>query len=228
MLAPYVEAGDLRSPFDRRASADEPFYEHCLETRKEESRWIAVLDLDEFLFSPTKTTVRDILAEFEDAPGVVVNWAVFGPSEHGTRQEGLVIENYMRRTDDPAFNHMVKSIVDPRRVESAPGPHFFTYMDGELAVDGRRQSRRASERHGFGLALPPAYQPLRDQVAGGVRGQASDAQRAHPHAESPDPQLREALSQAQRDALRGDSFYLEDLRRALAADPRPGTRSEVA
>jgi hypothetical protein len=228
VLAPYVEAGIV----EITDWTDEPpqmsAYEHCLEKRKSATRWIAFLDLDEFLFSPTKTPVSDILAEFEDAPGVVVNWAVFGPSEHATRQEGLVIENYMRRTDDPEFNHMVKSIVDPRRVESAPGPHFFTYMAGELAVDENGnpvESRNVTDSVSFSrLRINHYVTRSREEY---------EAKQKLPNAHTrtlkvPILNYERRYRKLNEMPCAAVHIYLEDLRRALAGGPRPGARSEVA
>ena len=73
-------------------------------THRDDARWIAFIDVDEFLFSPTGRPVSEILREFEQHPGVGVNCLVFGTSGHQTPPPGLVIENYTRRLglDRPA------------------------------------------------------------------------------------------------------------------------------
>src|SRR6185503_9022815 len=181
---------------------------------------IVFLDLDEFLFSPTKTAVSEILAEFEDAPGVVVNWAVFGPADHATPPAGLLIENYTRRTDDPDFNHMVKSIVDPRRVETAPGPHYFTYLGGALAVDENGdpvQARNVTDQVSFSrLRINHYVTRSREEYE---RKQAI----LNAHTRTLKVPIKnyerryEKLNEMQCDAIH---VYLEDLRRVLANDPR--------
>ncbi len=134
-LAPFMEEGVAEvldwDFYPGQLSA----YGHCLGERRDESRWIAFVDTDEFLFSPSGRPLPEILARFEQAPGVVVNWAMFGTSGHRTMPAGLVIESYLRRTDNEQANRHVKTIVDPRRAER-PGinPHFFHYKDGS-AVD---------------------------------------------------------------------------------------------
>ncbi len=110
-------------------------YEHCLAERRDESRWIAFIDIDEFLFSPTLRPLPELLAGYEQWPGVVANWAVFGTSGHETRPDGLVIESYLNRSGNERLNSHVKTIADPRRVERPGGnPHFLVYSEGE-AVD---------------------------------------------------------------------------------------------
>ena len=97
-------------------------------TPPEEARWIAFIDIDEFLFSPTGKRVSDILRDFEPHPAVVVNLAVFGTSGHVTEPNGLVIENYSRRLPDSNQNPAVKCIVDPRTTYHCFGAHAFAYF----------------------------------------------------------------------------------------------------
>jgi hypothetical protein len=140
VLAPYVDQGIVLLREWELFPGQNQAYDHCLETHREDSRWIAFIDLDEFLFSPTRRPLPEILAEFEQWPGVGVNWATFGDSGHLTQPPGLVTENYVRRSDDYARNKAVKSIVDPNRTLRCGGnPHFFVYADGALAVDENRQ-----------------------------------------------------------------------------------------
>lgn len=141
VLAPYVEQGtvvltDWPKPFLPTKGGLMKAYEHCLEHA--ESRWIAFIDIDEFLFSPTGKPLPEILSDYEAFPGVVANWAMFGTSGHKRRPPGLVIENYVCRTNRPQFNTHFKSIVDPRRVNRPRNAHFFSYRDG-VAVDENKQ-----------------------------------------------------------------------------------------
>jgi hypothetical protein len=221
VLAPYVEAGIVTLTDWPEEPGQMSSYEHCLATFANASRWIAFLDLDEFLFSPTKTSVSEILAEFEDAPGVVVNWAVFGPAGHTTPPTGLQIENYTSRTDDPDFNHMVKSIVDPRRVETAPGPHFFTYEDGALPVDENGnpvQPRNITDSVSFDRLRINHY-VTRSRVEYERKQAILNAHTRTLKVRIKNYERRyQKLNEVQCDAI---LVYLDDLRRALSNDPRP-------
>jgi hypothetical protein len=137
-LAPYVADGSVTLHDWPRWPAQIQAYDHCLKRHAADSRWIAFIDLDEFLFSPEGTLLPDVLREFEEFPGVGVNWAVFGSAGHETTPPGLVIESYLRRSDDPGINRHIKSIVDPRHVRAFCVPHFFMYDRG-LAVDEQRR-----------------------------------------------------------------------------------------
>jgi hypothetical protein len=108
-------------------------YNHCLSTHGHEARWIAVMDADEFLFSPTGRRVPEVLAEYERWPAVAVNTPRFGASGHVTRPPGLVLENYTTRFPEtgPCF---VKCIVYPAAVTRCLGAHRFECRRGR-AVD---------------------------------------------------------------------------------------------
>jgi hypothetical protein len=138
VLKPYVDDGTVVVKHWPDQPGQPSAFRDCLEEHRDEARWIAFLDLDEFLFSPQLRPLPEVLEAYEQHPGVIVNWCMFGPSGHETRPEGLVLENYrLRAADDHPLNHLVKSVVDPRRAVRVAGginPHCFEYSDG-FAVD---------------------------------------------------------------------------------------------
>jgi hypothetical protein len=135
VLAPYVREGlvvvhDWPVPPGATPSAQTSAYDDCVARHASETRWIAFIDLDEFLFSPTGTPVPEVLRDFEHVAGVGVPWALFGSSGHKTPPPGLVIESYTERSTRPRRSRWFKSVVDPRRVRRNRGPHAFYYDDG--------------------------------------------------------------------------------------------------
>jgi hypothetical protein len=142
VLAPYVGAGIVEvtdwPEFPGQTSA----YKHC-RSQGPRSRWIAFIDTDEFLFSPTLRPLPEVLADFERWPAVVVNWAVFGHSGHRERPPGLVIESYLERAQDLSpINAFVKSIVDPARAIGCrrdTSVHIFTFTEGSPVDEQRRE-----------------------------------------------------------------------------------------
>jgi hypothetical protein len=141
VLAPYVEAGvveilDWPRPFpqwETRAIDD------CVARRREDSRWLTFLNIDQFLFSPTGRPLPEVLEPFERWAGVAVNWRVFGTSGHVEKPPGLVIESYTRRADDRApVMKMVNTIVDPSRALRAETPHNFSYREGGAVDEEQR------------------------------------------------------------------------------------------
>ena len=133
IVQPYIESGevvlhDWQFSNKQQASA----YEHCLASYKQESEWIAFIDLDEFLFATEKDSLIEVLEEFDSCPAVGVNMLNFGSSGHEIRPEGLQIENFTKRAlDNFEQNLYVKSIVRPEQILRPNCPHFFIPINHE-------------------------------------------------------------------------------------------------
>ncbi len=155
VLSPYVERGivELQTwpspPPSRRMQywGLRAAFNDCVARHLDDSRWIAFIDIDEFLFSPTGRQLTDVLKGFEQFSGVEVSSLEFGPSGHETKPAGLVIESYLRRrsyTSPEDDVEQVKSIVDPTRVDRTLNAHGFYYKEGyAVREDGRRADGEA-------------------------------------------------------------------------------------
>jgi hypothetical protein len=141
LLEPYVEDGLVVLHEFPGLPVQVPAFEHCLVNHREDARWIAFIDTDEFLFAATDRPLRDVLAEYEEAPGVGVCRAFFGPSGRRTKPPGLVIESYLTRIANPSPRGgaiAVKSVIDPKRSVRPLSPHGFEHSGGHL-VDERHR-----------------------------------------------------------------------------------------
>lgn len=136
VLRPYRDAGLVTFHDWPGAVQQAATYEHCIETYRQEARWIAFVDDDEFLFPTTGDDLRSKLVRYEDFAGIGVCRTVFGASGHEKRPEGLVIESYTRR--QRALGTKIKSIVNPLEVRSAT-VHAFGYLRGAHAVDEKKR-----------------------------------------------------------------------------------------
>ena len=144
VLAPYIDDGLVVWEDFPGFPPQLTCYQHCIETHRDDSRWIAFIDIDEFLFSPTWQPLPEILRDYEEYPGVAVNCVVFGTSGHQTPPPGLVIENYTRRLGlDRPRSRVVKAIADPARaVRIGRSAHYFIYKDRVKGVDELRRPVR--------------------------------------------------------------------------------------
>jgi len=162
VLAPWVNAGRATVMGISGPAPQKKAYADCIQRFASDSRWIAFLDLDEFLFSPVQADLREFLPAYDSQPGVVANWVMFGASGHQTKPAGLTTLNYtlrcetslrvidkqmLRRLDlnpadprsyFPICSH-VKSIVDPRKVVSVQSPHHFKFVEGQVPITASGQ-----------------------------------------------------------------------------------------
>jgi hypothetical protein len=126
VLARYERDGAVQV-YDWAHAPQFAAYDDCLARHGRESRWIAFIDLDEFLFSPTGAPLPAVLSGYEPWPAVGVHWCVYGGSGHLRKPDGLVIESYLDRTTDPILNRWIKSVVDPARTLGCLSSHAFRY-----------------------------------------------------------------------------------------------------
>ena len=127
MLAPYVERGEVVIRDWPMELGQRPAYDDCIAEHGRDARWIAFIDLDEFLFSPTgQAAARDAAAHTSAGPAWASTGPCSAPRDTLTRPPGLVTESYI---ETPANGREpdIKTIADPLRVDRAAGVHRFTY-----------------------------------------------------------------------------------------------------
>ena len=157
-LQPELRAGVVQVVHWPRTPGQKSAFEDCLRRHRTDVRWLAFIDVDEFLFSPTGRSVRELLRGFDQCPGVVVNWRVYGTNGWEQAPDGLVIENYlMRGLDRHSTNRYVKEIAYPRlTLGPVNGPHHFNHRGGACAVG---EDKALAELWGF--REPPTADLLR-------------------------------------------------------------------
>ncbi len=99
VLAPWRRRG-LVTVIDWPAHLGQvPAYNACIRRFRNETRWLAFIDIDEFLFSPGFLDLRPVLRTYADVSAIFVYWVLFGSSGHDRRPAEPVIEAYTRCLD---------------------------------------------------------------------------------------------------------------------------------
>ncbi len=113
-------------------------YAEGLRRLRDQARWIAFIDLDEFLNPLEGDDVRAVLRDHADAAGLVVPWRLFGSSGEQERRDDFVIRRFTRRAAaaDP-LNHAVKTIVRGRFAREI-GVHTPVLSEGCLVDEHGR------------------------------------------------------------------------------------------
>jgi len=139
VLRPFMERGWVTLtpwPVPFHQQAQRQAYEHCLERARTLARWVAFIDLDEFMFSPAQDRLADALRAYEDYSGVAANWQCYGSG--GLREQGdapVIARFTWRAPRDWVRNRTVKCIIDPARTLRPEGVHYFSHANGEPPVD---------------------------------------------------------------------------------------------
>lgn len=175
-----------------------PMLEHALTQVLPAVDWLIFADMDEFYFSDTGRTIREILDDNENFAGsaIGVNWCAFGSSGHIADPE-LVLRDYNHRGHaDISTNHHYKSIVRGRGAAGSvlgTNPHIFTTDLGTYNLAGNLIPAWA----GHNPAEPVVHSPLRInhyqcksweyfKTVKQARGSTADRPPGAPGAEIPD------------------------------------------
>ena len=113
-LMPYIKKGVITYIEMKGINQQLKCYEKIVKEHKDETEWLAIIDLDEFLVPIEAKNMRAFLKDFSDVSEVSLHWLNYGDSRAVSRPNGLVTEFF---TSHGRFlNHTVKSIVRPKDV----------------------------------------------------------------------------------------------------------------
>ncbi len=96
-------------------------------------KWLAFIDIDEFLFSPSERNLLAFLSKYENIPhigGVSANWHLFGTSwvPKIPSNQTLIESLTLCTPEQYAANSHVKTIVRPHCVKHYDNPHYPIYF----------------------------------------------------------------------------------------------------
>lgn len=134
VLHPYVASGEVDlfhypTVFDSQKEYNvlqSWLIMQAVNAAKGNSKWLAIIDLDEFIV-PLKTNILpESLKEYEKYGGVYINWLPFGTSNIQKIPPGVLMIEALNHSAAEA-SHFGKCIVRPERVHTCPNPHVMIY-----------------------------------------------------------------------------------------------------
>lgn len=129
VLAPWIARGLVTLTDWPVAVGQLPAYRHCIKHHMLDARWMAFIDIDEYLFSPVADRVTDVLDRFADAPGIGVFSPYFGSSGVEERPPVPIARAFTRRA--PLSKISAKTIANPRWIHALRNVHLFKYWRGD-------------------------------------------------------------------------------------------------
>lgn len=107
-------------------------YNDGLSRAKKRTKWLAILDSDEFLFPVVEDDLSVFLKKYEKIKGfggLLINWVMFGTSNiERIPNDKLLIETLLY--SDGNGNEHFKSIFLTKRVARVCSPHYVVYKKG--------------------------------------------------------------------------------------------------
>lgn len=127
ILSPYIKAGivdliDWPSPPDQNwIPFQEKAYNHCIRKSSGMTRWLAVIDIDEFIIPVDRANLQAFLIEYDsqmDVGGIMAFWQFYGTSwcKKLSSKKLMVEQLVLKAPEDHPWNHQVKSICKPHKV----------------------------------------------------------------------------------------------------------------
>lgn len=150
VLEPYIQSGVVEYIHFPGVGVKNQIrcYSEAVRRFRNNVKWMAVVDIDEFIVPVTKTKIIDVINDIENEFrlhkrkklfGFAARWAPYGYDRHYEKPEGLVIENF-RKHGSPVI--LSKSIFNPRSaIHAAPSSvHTPVYLDLSFGVTERGEN----------------------------------------------------------------------------------------
>ena len=134
---PYFKKMCTIVPFPGKAQQVNA-YNHYLKTYGSETKWVIIVDGDEYILPKKKLSLRDFIKDYDNYHAVGINWVMFGTSFHEKRQNGFVIDNY--RYSEGKQNKHIKTISKPQFVSLIENPHYVILKDPTKYVDPHKRN----------------------------------------------------------------------------------------
>ena len=140
VLEPYIKDGTVVYNYIEGRCLQNLAYADAIVKYKNQTRWLAIIDLDEYIVSTSTDTIPQFLKAYEKYPAVGINWVLFDSNGHKTKptaEGGLITANYVRTRKNYIgnYNLNIKSIVNPRKVVGIYNPHYAVYKNNRFAVN---------------------------------------------------------------------------------------------
>ena len=150
VLAPYIEKNLVTLTDWSGRLMMYPAYDDATEKYRFECRYMAFIDIDEFIFPKTNQSIFEVVDEIlsadSKAAALGINWQIFGSNGKVKADYSRgVLERFTGRApndwvvilseDEMIGNVTIKSIVNPRRVDCWWSPHYANYFHGFHSVN---------------------------------------------------------------------------------------------
>ena len=143
---PNMSIGQTK-PDMQMLSTKIPAYENAAKhLALKNTKWLVFVDIDEFLVAPDNRSLREILAEYDDYPGVILPSDYFDASQIGVfPKKKLIIENTRLAPEpqQPIEKTVEKTIFQPERTVGFTWPPYkYEFENDQYAYVVKRTQLR--------------------------------------------------------------------------------------
>lgn len=130
---PYLSHGIQQEWIDIQCAA----FRKAIDLSKTQSKWVATIDTDEFLFPTQHENLVDFLKNYDDCTSIAINWQNFGTSNvKRVPKDTLMIEMLVHQSPvECEINTFAKSIFKPNAIKYCIQPHTMENHSWTYTVD---------------------------------------------------------------------------------------------
>lgn len=112
-------------------------FRKAIDLSKGQSKWVATIDTDEFLFPTQQDNLVEFLKNYDDCTSLAINWQNFGTSNvKRVPKDKLMIEMLIHQSPVKCdINTFAKSIFKPEAIKYCIQPHTMENYSWTYAVD---------------------------------------------------------------------------------------------
>lgn len=140
ILQPYIERGlvdlihidkSFHNGLDFETNVHRDFYLKMINNARDCVKWLACIDIDEFIVPINHEKIIDVLNKETDPTigGISINWICYGTSQvEKVPADKLLLETLVMRSEVGFKENLhIKTICRPDRVCNMTNPHYFEY-----------------------------------------------------------------------------------------------------
>lgn len=132
ILNPYIANGVVELVNFKGSGRQNDAYNDCINKHMNECEYLAIIDVDEFIYSNKKIyqLINMKFKENKKCGGLGLNWVIYGSSNYEKQENKLVIERFLKRSNfEFEHNNHIKSVVNPRNIVGVSNPHYCFYLN---------------------------------------------------------------------------------------------------
>lgn len=136
-LKPFIDIGLVtaieQTGEEMQCKAMKQCFANIKENHQDRIQWVAIQDVDEYVFLPQPGCVVDMLQNYVNYSALALNWNLFGTDHEifSKPKDALITEVYTHSV----LNHHVKSIANVRNTKECCHAHYCKPEEGAISVD---------------------------------------------------------------------------------------------
>jgi len=142
ILKPYCDRGIVEWTHTPENRIQLSLYQEILKQTVRKTQWLALIDLDEFIFPRKDSDIREILENYQDFSALAINWNIYGTSGYTDSPPDQINHLLQRAENSFSANRHIKTILKPEATspEYVNNPHAFFYHSGHAVNENYQRT----------------------------------------------------------------------------------------